>query len=151
VVLALLLLLSFCELFKERLRRVELERQCGLADGDSGGFLSHLLPFEVSFESIKEESIMGHAVPVKDLLLLLRANAVALVEEVKESALGLLERSIRAGLEVSKIGKDALLELFGVFDGSAKGLKAKGQTADNVGAGDVEEVVPEEGESGDID
>jgi len=89
-----------------------------------------------------------NAVPVKDLLLLLRADAVALVEKVEECALGLLERSVRAGLEVAKIGKDTLLELFGVFDGSAECLKPEGQTADNVGAGDVEEVVPEESKPG---
>ena len=91
---------------------------------------------------------MRNAVPVKDLLLLLRADAVALVEKVEECALGLLERSVRAGLEVAKIGKDTLLELFGVFYRSAEGLESKGQAADDVGAGDVEEVVPEESKPG---
>jgi hypothetical protein len=71
-----------------------LERECGLADGDSGGFLTHLLALQVALQRVKEEAIMWHAVPVEDLLLLLGSDAVVLVEEVKEGALGLFQRGI---------------------------------------------------------
>ena len=86
---------------------------------------------------------MGDTVPVKDLLLLLSANAVVLVEEVKEGALGLLQRSISARLEVSQVRKDTFLELLGVLDRSAKGLETEGQASHNVCARNVEKVVPE--------
>jgi hypothetical protein len=85
---------------------------------------------------------MWHAVPVKDLLLLLRSDAVVLVEEVKERALWLLEGRVVAGFEVSQIGKDALLEFLGVFDGTSKSVEAEGETSNNVGARDVEEATP---------
>lgn len=86
---------------------------------------------------------MGNAVPVKDLLLLLGADTVILVEEVEELALGFFERGVGAGFEVSKVGEDALFKLFGVLDGTAESLESEGQAADNVGTRDVEECVPE--------
>lgn len=85
---------------------------------------------------------MRNAVPVKDLLLLLGTDAVVLVEKVEELALGLFQRGISAGLEISQIGENALLELFGVFYRTAKGLESERQTSDDVSAGDVEESVP---------
>ena len=85
---------------------------------------------------------MGDAVPVEYLLLLLRSDAVVLVEEVKEWTLGLLERGIGARFEVSQIREDALFEFLRVFDRAAEGLESKRQASHNVSAGDVEEVVP---------
>lgn len=85
---------------------------------------------------------MRHAVPVKDLLLLLGADAVVLVQKVEKWALGLFERSVSARLEVSQVREDALLKLLRVLDGAAKGLEAERQAAHNVGARDVKEVVP---------
>lgn len=85
---------------------------------------------------------MGNAVPVKDLLLLLGADAVVLVEKVEELALGLFQGGISAGLEISEIGEDALLKLFGVFYRTAEGLKSEGQASNDISARDVEESVP---------
>ena len=87
---------------------------------------------------------MRYAVPVEDFLLLLSTDAVVFVEEVEESTLGLLERSIVASLQVTKIGEDAFLKLFGVFHRSAKGLKAECETPDYVCARDMEKVVPDD-------
>lgn len=135
-------LLGLGELLEQRLGRVELEGEGGLVDGDGGGLLAHLLPLEIPLEGIEKEAVVGHAVPVEDLLLLLGPDAVVLVEEVQEAALGLFQRGIGAGLQVSQIGEDALLELLGVLDGAAEGLEAEGQASHDVGAGDVEEIVP---------
>jgi len=74
--------------------------------------LSHLLPLQVPFKGIEEETIVRDAIPVEDLLLLLCPNTVVLVKEVEEGALGLFERSIGTGLEVSQVGEDAFFELF---------------------------------------
>lgn len=86
---------------------------------------------------------MWHAVPVEHLLLLLRADAVVFVEKVEERALGLLEGGISARLEISKVGEDSFLELFRVLDGSAKRLKTKGKASHDIGARDVEEIIPD--------
>lgn len=85
---------------------------------------------------------MRHAVPVKDLLLLLGADAVVLVQEVEERTFRLFQRSVSARLEVSQIREDALFKLLRVLDRTAKGLKAEGQASYNVGARNVEEVAP---------
>ena len=77
---------------------------------------------------------MRYAVPVEDLLLLLGANAVVLVEEVEERAFRLLERGIGAGFEVAQVREDAFLEFLRVLHGSAKGLEAEGQASHDVGA-----------------
>lgn len=89
---------------------------------------------------------MGDAIPVEDLLLLLGPDAVVLVEEVEERALGLFEGRISSGLEVSQVGEDTLFELFRVLDGSTKSLEAESQASDNIGTGDVEEVIPVTGQ-----
>lgn len=86
---------------------------------------------------------MGNAVPVKDLLLLLCPDAVVLVEKVQKGALGLLERGIGSRLEISQIREDAFLKLLGVLYWTAKGLEAERETSYDIGAGDVEKVVPE--------
>jgi hypothetical protein len=130
-------------LLVERLRRVVLERQCWFADSDSGSFLAHLLPLEVAFQRVKEQAIMGDAVPVKDLLLLLSSDAVVLVKEVEEGTLGLLQRSISSRLEVSQVREDTLLELLRVLDRSAESLESEGQASNNICTRNVEEVVPE--------
>ena len=46
---------------------------------------------------------MWDAVPVEDLLLLLRANAIVLVEVVQEWTFGLLKRSVGASLEIAQV------------------------------------------------
>lgn len=91
-------LLGLGQLLVERLRRVVLEGERRLADGDGGGLLAHLFSLEVTLQSVEEKAVMGNAIPVKDFLLLLGTNAVVLVEEVEELALGLFERGIGAGL-----------------------------------------------------
>lgn len=68
---------------------------------------------------------MWYAVPVKDLLLLLRTNAVVLVQKIQKGTLGLFERSISTRLEVSQVREDALLELLRVLDRPTKGLEAE--------------------------
>lgn len=65
--------------------------------------MAHLLALQVALKSIEEEAVVGHAVPVKDLLLLLGADAVVLVEKVEECALWLLKGGVCAGLEVAQI------------------------------------------------
>ena len=85
---------------------------------------------------------MWDAIPIKDLLLLLSPDAVVLVEEVKERTLGLLERGIGAGFQVSQIGEDALFKLLGVLHWAAKGLESKRQASHDISAGNVEKIVP---------
>lgn len=135
-------LLRLGQLLKKRLRRVEFKRQRGLSNSDGGGLLAHFFPLEIALQCIEEETVVRYAVPVEDLLLLLGADAVVLVEEIEECALGLLERSIGAGLEVAQVGEDTLLELLGVLDGAAEGLESEREASHDVGAGNVEEVVP---------
>lgn len=93
-------LLGLGELLKEGLRGIVFKRQGGLADGSRGGVLTHLFALEVALKGVEKEAIMGHAVPVKDLLLLLCANAIILVEKVEKGALGFFEGGIGARLEV---------------------------------------------------
>lgn len=85
---------------------------------------------------------MRNAIPVEDLLFLLSSDAVVLVQEVKERALGLFEGGIGAGLEVTKVREDALLELLRVLHRPSECLESKGEAADNVGAGDMKKIVP---------
>jgi hypothetical protein len=105
--------------------------------------LSHLLPLQIPFESIEEESVVGYTVPVENLLLLLCSDAVVLIQEIEESGLWLLKGGIGARLQVSQIGKDSLLELLRVLHRSAKRLKSEGKASYNVGAGNVKEIIPE--------
>jgi hypothetical protein len=122
------------ELLEERLRRVELERQSGLAYGHGGSLLAHLFALEVTLQGIEKQSVMGHTVPVEDLLLLLCADAVVLVKEVKERALGLFKRRICTRFQVAQIREDTLLELLRVLNGAAKGLESERKTSHDVGA-----------------
>ncbi len=85
---------------------------------------------------------MGHTVPVKDLLLLLRPNAIVLVEKVEETALWLLEGGICARFQISQVREDALFEFLRVLHGPTKCLESKRKAAHNVGAGYVKEIVP---------
>lgn len=85
---------------------------------------------------------MWYTVPIKDLLLLLRTNAVVLVQKIQKRTFRLFERSISTRLEVSQVREDALLKLLRVLDRPTKGLEAEGQTSYNVGARDVKEVIP---------
>ncbi len=85
---------------------------------------------------------MLYTVPIKHLLLLLCSDATILIKEVEESAFGLLQGRVGASFEVSQVGKNPLLEFFGIFDRSAESLKSESKTSDNVSAGHVEKVVP---------
>ena len=85
---------------------------------------------------------MWHTIPVEYLLLLLRPDAIVLVHEVEEWALGFLERCVGAGLEVAQIREDALLKLFRVLDRTSEGLESEGETSYDICAGDVKQVVP---------
>jgi len=75
-------LLSLGELLEERLRRIVFERKGGLSNSYGGGLLAHLFALEIALKSVEKQAVMGHTVPVEDLLLLLCANAVVLVEKV---------------------------------------------------------------------
>nr|POE56750.1 hypothetical protein CFP56_33722 [Quercus suber] len=114
---------------------------CGFKADEACSFCCAL----VAFERVEEEAVVRHAVPVEDLLLFLRADAVVLVEEVEEGALGLLERGIGAGLEIAQVGEDAFLEFLRVLDRPAEGLETKGETPDDVGARDMEQITPARG------
>lgn len=118
-------LLGLGQLLIERLRRVVLEGERRLANANGGGFLAHLLALQIPLEGVKEEAIMGHAVPIEDLLLLLGSDAVVLIEEVEKGALGLFQRGIGTRLEISQIGEDTLLKLLRVLDRTAKGLESE--------------------------
>jgi hypothetical protein len=74
--------LSLGELLEQRLARVKLERESRLADGHCCSLLAHLLALQVAFQGVEEQTVVRYAVPVKDLLLLLGADAVVLVQEV---------------------------------------------------------------------
>lgn len=91
---------------------------------------------------------MRNAVPVEDLLLFLRANAVVLVEEIEEGALGFFEGGIGSSLQVSQVGEDTLLELLRVLHGASEGLEAKGQATNDIRTGNVKEVAPVRGRKG---
>jgi hypothetical protein len=81
---------------------------------------------------------VGNREPVKDLLLLLRADAAVAEEEVKEGgsdvrcgldlieySLRLLETGIDTRLEVAEVREDTLFPLLGVLDGTTECLKAE--------------------------
>ena len=86
---------------------------------------------------------MGDAIPVKDFLLFLGSNAIVLVQKVKKGALRLFQGRIGTRLEISQVRENTLLELLGVFDGASEGLESKREASNNIGAGDMEEVVPQ--------
>jgi hypothetical protein len=85
---------------------------------------------------------MGHTVPVKDLLLLLRSDTVVLVQEVKKAALWLLKGGICARFQVPQVRKDTLLEFLRVLHRATKCLESKRKATDNIGAGNVKEIIP---------
>lgn len=87
---------------------------------------------------------MGNAVPEEDLLLLLCADAIVLVEEVEEGALWFFQGCVVAGLEVTEIREDALFKLFRVLHGATKSVEAESEAANNVRAGDVKKTPPEQ-------
>ncbi len=68
---------------------------------------------------------MWHAIPIEDLLFLLRSYAVVLVHEVEERALWLLKGCIGARLQVAQIREYPFLELLRVLHRSSEGLKPK--------------------------
>jgi hypothetical protein len=135
-------LLCFGQLLIQGLGRVKLERQGRLAHGDRGSLLVHLLAFEISLERVEEQSVVGNAIPVENLLLLLSTDAVVLVQEIQECALGLFQSRIGSGLEISQIGENTLLEFLGVLHGSTEGLESEGKASHDIGSRDVEEVAP---------
>lgn len=85
---------------------------------------------------------MRHTIPVEDLLLLLGANAVVLVKEVKKRTLRLLQRRICARLQVAQIREDTLFKLLGVLDRATESLKSERETSYDIRARDVKEIVP---------
>lgn len=93
----------FCHLLKERSRAIILEAQSWLTFSGGSDFLALLLSLEVALQRIEEESIMGYAVPVEDLLFLLGPDAVVLVEKVEEGALWLFQGCVGAGFEVTQV------------------------------------------------
>ena len=85
---------------------------------------------------------MRHTVPVEHLLLLLRPNAVVLVQKIQETTFRLFERGICAGLEIAQVRENALLEFLGILHWPPEGLKSEREASDNVRAGNVKEIVP---------
>lgn len=59
------------------------------------------LPLQIPLEGVHEEIVMGDAVPVKDLLLLLRPDASVAVEKLEKGAPRLLEDGVGAGFEIA--------------------------------------------------
>ena len=94
-------MLRFRELLKQRLRRVEFERESWFIDGHGGGLLIHLFALEIPLKGIEEQSIMGHTIPVEYFLLLLCANTVVFIQKVQKRALGFFEGCVGARLEIS--------------------------------------------------
>ena len=80
---------------------------------------------------------MGYTVPVENLLLLLRANAVVFVHKVKKRALGFLKRRICAGFEIAQIRENTLFEFLRILDGAPKCLESERQASYNVCTRDV--------------
>ena len=85
---------------------------------------------------------MRNTVPVEDLLLLLCPDAVVLVQEVQEGALGLLERGIRTRLEISQVRENTLFKFLGVFNWATESLESERQASDNISTRNVKKVIP---------
>lgn len=85
---------------------------------------------------------MWYAVPVEHLLLLLCTYTIVLVEEVEERTFWLFKGGIGARFQIAKVGENALFELLGVLYRSTEGLEAESEASNDVGARDVEEIVP---------
>jgi hypothetical protein len=135
-------LLSLCQLLEKGLGRVELERQRRFADSDRGGFLVHLLPLQISFKCVEEQTIMRHAIPIEHLLLFLRSNAVVLVEKVQEGTFWLFQGRVCAGFEVAQVRENAFFKLLRILHWTTESLKAKRQTPHDISSGNVKEIIP---------
>jgi hypothetical protein len=135
--------LGLAVLFVEGTLLVVSERDGGLRGYDRGGLLAHLFALEVTLEGVKEQTVMGHRVPVEHLLLLLGADALVLEEQVEERRLGLFEASVLGGLEVAQIAEYTFLKLLHVAYGPAKCFETEQKGADNIGSGDKVAAVPQ--------
>ncbi len=69
---------------------------------------------------------MGDAVPIEDLLLLLRADTIVFVHKVKEGTFGFFERRICARFKVAQIREDTLFEFLRILDWSPKRMESEG-------------------------
>lgn len=67
------------------------ETPCWFSDNLSSRLLTLLLPLQISFESIKEKSIVWYGEPEEDFLFLLSSNASILEQEIQEVALLVLK------------------------------------------------------------
>jgi hypothetical protein len=76
--------LGFCELLVETTFRVIGERVSRFADNVGRWLETHFFPFEITFEGIEEEAIVGDGEPIKDLLFLLGADALIFEEEIEK-------------------------------------------------------------------
>lgn len=56
----------------------------------------------------------------------------------------LLHHRGSAWFEVAEVGEDTLFEFLHIADGSPSDFKAEEQRADDIGASDVEDIVPED-------
>lgn len=65
-------------MFIETAFRIVGKGEGRFADNMGGGFETHFFPFEIAFEGIEEETIVGDREPVKDFLFLLSADALVL-------------------------------------------------------------------------
>lgn len=97
---------------------------------------------EIPLNGVKEERLVRHAVPEKDLLLLLSPDASVLEEEFKELGLGFLQDSLTPGLQVTQIREDAFFKLLAVEDRTTGLSESEDEDLDNVRAGDEELSVP---------
>lgn len=68
---------------------------------------------------------MRYAVPVEDLLFLLCANTILLVEEIQEWTLGLFQCRIGTRFQISQVGENTFLKLLGVLHRATKGLETE--------------------------
>lgn len=85
---------------------------------------------------------MRNAVPEEDLLLLLGSNTVVLEEKVEKGAFWFFERGIGTSFEIAQVGKDAFFEFFGILHRATERLETESETSDNVGARNMEKIVP---------
>jgi hypothetical protein len=135
-------LLRLGELLIERLGRVEFKGPSRLGNSHCSRLLAHLFSLQIALQRVQEQAVVGDAIPVENLLLFLGPDAVVFVQEIQKRALGFFERGIGAGFEVAQVGEDSFFEFLRVLDGAAKRLEAKGQTPNDIGTRDMEEVAP---------
>ena len=75
-------------------------------------------------------------------MLLLCSNAIVLVQEIQKGALGFLQRSIRAGFQISKVREDTFFKLLRVLHGTTESLESKRKASHDVGTRYMEQVIP---------